>query len=77
MNVLVYTKDQCPFCVRAKMMLDIKGIPFTETVIGQDILREDFIELFPEQKTVPLIIIDGVKIGGYEDLRQYFDDRQP
>lgn len=75
MNVLVYSKSSCPSCMKAKVLLDLKGIEYTESVIGQDILREDFIELFPEQKTVPLIIIDGVKIGGYEELRDHLDNK--
>lgn len=74
MNVLVYSKANCPSCTKAKLLMDLKGVKYTETVIGEDILREDFIDLFPEQKTVPLIIIDGVKIGGYENLREYFDN---
>lgn len=74
MNVLVYSKANCPSCTKAKLLMDLKGVRYVETVIGEDILREDFIEMFPEQRTVPLIIIDGVKIGGYEDLRDYFDN---
>lgn len=68
MIVLIYTKESCPACTKAKAYLKMKNIDFNESVLGKDILREDFIELFPEQKTVPLIIIDGVKIGGYDDL---------
>lgn len=75
MNVLIYSKKECPSCIKAKTLLNIKGIPFTESVIGEDILREDFFDMFPEVRTVPYIIIDGVKVGGYEQLREYFDNR--
>lgn len=74
MNIIVYSKEHCPACIKAKSLLSIKNMEYTETVIGKDILREEFIELFPEQKTVPLIIIDGVKIGGYDDLYAHFAD---
>lgn len=73
MNVLVYTKDNCPYCVKAKQLLSIKNVAYNEVVIGQDIIREDFMSLFPDVRTVPLIIIDNVKVGGYEQLRNFFD----
>lgn len=75
MNVLVYTKDNCPYCVKAKQLLSIKNVAYNEVVIGQDIIREDFMSLFPDVRTVPLIIIDNVKVGGYDQLREYFDNQ--
>lgn len=74
-NILLYTKQACGFCDQAKMFLNNKNIPFTESVIGQDILREDFVELFPEARTAPYIIIDGVKIGGYQQLVEWYNNR--
>lgn len=73
MKALVYTKDQCPFCVKAKTLLTIKGVAYTECKIGTDIVREDFVSLFPDQKTVPLIFIDNERIGTYDDLLNFFD----
>lgn len=75
MNVLVYSKKQCSFCVKAKALLDMKNIPYRESVIGEDILREDFMSIFPEQKSVPLIVIDGQKVGGYQELVEFLDNR--
>lgn len=75
MNVLIYTKKDCSFCVKAKSLLNLKNIPYREAVIGEDILREDFIATFPNVKTVPYIIIDGVQVGGYEQLREYLENR--
>jgi len=75
MNVLIYTKPGCGPCLKAKTLLKIKGVPFTEMVIGSDLLAEDFIATYPTQKTAPLIIIDEQKIGGYNELVEYFDSR--
>ncbi|CAB4143468.1 GrxC Glutaredoxin and related proteins [uncultured Caudovirales phage] len=75
MNVLVYTKKDCPSCIKAKSLLNIRGIQFRESVIGEDILREDFTATFPEVRTAPFIIIDGVKVGGFEQLREYLDNK--
>lgn len=73
MSAIVYSKKQCPFCDQAKMLLSLKNIEYTEVVIGEDMTREDFMSMFPEQRTVPLIIMDGVKYGGFDKLREYFD----
>ena len=73
MSVIVYTKDNCPYCVKAKTLLTIKGIDYNEMLIGSDMTREEFMSIFPEQKTVPLIIINGVKIGGFDKLTEWFD----
>lgn len=75
MNVLIYTKKDCASCVKAKSLLNVKGIQYRESVIDADIVREDFMAAFPEVRTAPFIVIDGVKIGGYEQLREYLDNK--
>lgn len=76
MKALIYTKSNCQYCVKAKTLFGIRGIEYTETVIGEDIQREDFMSLFPEQKSVPLIIIDGEKVGGYDDFVKWLDAKR-
>ena len=76
MNIIVYSKDNCPYCKRAKALLNAKDLPFTECILGKDILREDFVSLFPDAKTVPLIFIDGKRIGGYNELVEWNTARQ-
>jgi glutaredoxin len=75
MNVLLYTKKDCASCIKAKSLLNIRGIQYKESVIGEDILREDFTTTFPEVRAAPFVIIDGVKIGGFEQLREYLDNK--
>lgn len=77
MRALIYTKEQCPYCVKAKALLLQHNIDFMEVRIGDDMLREDFIELFPEQKTVPLIFLNGEKVGGYNELQERFNNAGP
>lgn len=74
-EILVYSKPDCPYCVKAKMLLRLRDVPYVESVVGKDILREDFVSLFPDVRSVPLIVIDGVKIGGYDQLVEWFDNR--
>ncbi len=75
MKALIYTKTNCTYCVKAKALFTIRGIEYTETVIGEDIMREDFMSLFPDQRSVPLIFIDGEKVGGYDELTKYLEQR--
>lgn len=66
--IVVYTKDNCPYCVKAKALLKGYGLEYAETVIGKDISREEFLDIFPTARTVPQIIFDGERIGGFEEL---------
>lgn len=72
-SIVIYTKDNCPYCVQAKNLFTNKGQQYTEMKIGVDLTREDFMGLFPDVKTVPFIIIDGEKVGGYDKLIEYYD----
>lgn len=75
-QALIYTKPNCTYCVKAKNLFSIENISYTESVIGEDITREDFMSLFPDQRSVPLIFVNGEKIGGYNELRDYLS-RKP
>lgn len=68
-KIIVYTKDNCPYCDRAKMLLDLKQLDYTQMKLGKDLTREEFMNLFPNVKTMPFIIIDDEHIGGYNELR--------
>ncbi len=66
--VQIYTKHGCPFCVRAKALLDRKGVAYQEIdAEGRDELR---IWLAEEtgQKTVPQIFVDRRSLGGFSDI---------
>jgi glutaredoxin len=76
MNIVVYTKALCPSCVKAKNLLNNRNLPYEEVQIGVEITREDFMALFPGVMTAPFIIIDGVKVGGYEQLEQHLSQHK-
>lgn len=71
-HAVIYTKPNCPYCDKAKYLLNMRGVSYTENVIGENVLREEFMEMYPDQRTVPLIFIDGEKIGGYNQLTEHF-----
>jgi glutaredoxin 3 len=66
--VKLYTTSSCPFCIRAKRLLEARGIRFEEIDVGNDdALREDIIRR-TGRRTVPQIFIDERSIGGFEEL---------
>jgi glutaredoxin 3 len=68
-NIEVYTTNYCPYCVKAKALLDRKGAKYTEIdVTGKDEDRLKLVERSGGMKTVPQIFIDGKHIGGADDL---------
>ncbi len=67
----IFTKDHCPYCTRAKALLEKHNIAYTEVSAVEH--REALIERVTAvtgaaPRTVPQIFIDGQHIGGYDDL---------
>lgn len=68
-TVEIYTKFACPFCYRAKALLDGKGVEYVEyDISGGGEKREEMVERAPGARTVPQIFIGGRAIGGSDDL---------
>ena len=68
-KVEIYSKMFCPYCVRAKRLLDEKGVDFEEydiTLGGPK--RAEMIQRAHGRTTVPQIFIGGVHVGGSDDL---------
>ena len=71
----MYTRPTCFWCVRAKHSLESKGISYRDLDINNDDLRKELKIKAPGIKTIPQIFKDGKRIGGYEDLVEYFKDK--
>ena len=68
-RVEIYTKFFCPYCARAKRLLEDKGVAFEEFEIsGGGEKREEMIQRAGGRTTVPQIFIEGQHIGGSDDL---------
>lgn len=68
-KVEIYTKWGCPYCTRAKALLESKGAAFEEydiTMGGPK--RAEMLERAPGRTTVPQVFINGQHIGGSDDL---------
>ena len=69
-NYVIYTQEICSYCVKAKELIKEKGHTYTEYVLGRDVSKTDLFEMFPGVTTVPIIVLDGQKIGGYVELTE-------
>ena len=68
-RVEMYSKTWCGFCVRARGLLQAKGVTIEEYVIdGGGPKREEMIQRANGRTTVPQIFIDGRHVGGCNDL---------
>jgi glutaredoxin 3 len=66
-TVEVYGTDWCPYCVAAERLLTARDIPYTHVTVSPEELRGRVLEL-SGRLTIPLIVIDGRPIGGYQEL---------
>lgn len=66
-KVIIYTSAYCPYCVRAKQLLDSKQASYQEIDVSDRSLRPKMTEL-TGGTTVPQIIIDGQALGGCDEL---------
>lgn len=68
-HIEIYTTLICPYCVRAKALLRLKGAEYFEYNIGFDAeARERMLERAHGQRSVPQIFINDQHIGGFDDM---------
>ena len=74
LNVTVFSREGCPFCVRAKGMLHDAGIEFDELVLNRD-FSESTIRAVSGRTSVPQVFVDGEYIGGSDHLADWLKQR--
>ncbi|MBE7381720.1 MAG: glutaredoxin 3 [Leptolyngbya sp. SIO1E4] len=68
-KVEIYTWSRCPFCIRAKALLDRKGVEYVEYCIdGDEDARADMAERSNGRRSLPQIFINDQHVGGCDDL---------
>jgi glutaredoxin 3 len=67
-RIQVYTTGWCGYCVRAKALLDDKGLDYEEIRLDEDPAFRSTLNELTGGWTVPQILIDGTPIGGYTEL---------
>jgi glutaredoxin len=74
MNVTVYSKDSCVFCDKAINLLKTTDLDYNVLKLGNDFTRDELLENFPEARTFPVITLDGMFVGGYDQLVEVIDE---
>lgn len=68
-KVEIYTKFACPYCFRAKLLLEQKGVDYQEFDATGGPVRAEMLDRANGGTTVPQIFIDGLHIGGCDDMQ--------
>lgn len=68
-TIEIYTWSSCPFCIRAKALLDKKGVQYTEYCIdGDEAARAKMAQRSQGRRSLPQIFINNQHIGGCDDI---------
>ncbi|CAK6513084.1 glutaredoxin 3 [Rickettsia helvetica] len=69
-TIIIYTLASCPYCIKAKALLDEKNVAYEEIEVSNFTQeeKEKFIKKAGGKKTVPQIFIDNMHVGGCDDL---------
>jgi glutaredoxin-like protein len=72
-SVAMITKPGCPYCTKAKALLNERGIEFEEIILGKDATSVS-VKAISGNSTVPQIFFDGKNIGGSDNLAEYLSE---
>jgi glutaredoxin 3 len=76
-KIEIYTTDYCPFCVKAKSLLNKKKIKFSEINISNDeALREKMSVMSNGARTVPQIFADNTHIGDCDKIHKLEQEKK-
>jgi glutaredoxin 3 len=67
-KIVIYTKDICPYCNKAKALLQRKKAQYQEIKITDEKIKEEMIKKANGRLTVPQIFINDFHVGGCDDL---------
>ena len=68
-NITMYTKDNCPNCVTAKLILDSVGLKYADVDIEVGERMANFLKEFPDARQMPQIFINDQRVGGVAGLQ--------
>ena len=66
----IYSKPSCGYCLQARDLLEQNKLEFEYKNLGTHYSLQEFVELFPNARSFPMIVKDGEVIGGYNDLAE-------
>ena len=68
-NITMYTKDNCPNCVTAKLILNSIGLKYADVDIEVGERMANFLKEFPDARQMPQIFINDQRVGGVAGLQ--------
>jgi len=71
MNFIVYSKENCPHCLKIKTVLELTGNNFVIYDLNDHFTKEEFYAEFGENSTFPQVLCDGEKLGGSVETIKY------
>lgn len=69
MNIVIYTKSNCPNCTTAKRLLDDKGLEYDEKSMDNPDEWQRFMAAYSNFRQMPQIFIEGQRVGGLAGLQ--------
>jgi glutaredoxin 3 len=69
MNIIMYTKSNCPNCVAAKQILSTKKIDYIEVDVELGSRWQNLINEYPDARQMPQIFINDQRVGGLAGLQ--------
>ena len=71
----IYSKPNCGYCLQAKQLLEQNKLEFEYKNLGTHYSLQEFMELFPNARTFPMIVKYGEVIGGFNNLVEYLNQQ--
>ena len=78
MKIVIYSKNNCQFCTKAKHMVKTLGLEYTEKTLEKDFESDPskmIEDIGKPVRTMPQVKIDDKLVGGYNQLIEYFADK--
>ena len=75
MKILIYSSMLCPYCFAAKTLLKKLNLKFEEVLVDNNSkVKKKMIELSDGRTSVPQIFFGENHVGGYDDLKRYYQE---
>lgn len=72
----IYSKPDCPYCVKIKHIMELKNFPHKIFTLGVDFSKEEFYDKFGEGSTFPQVIHENNTLGGCVDAVKYLKQKE-
>jgi len=76
MKFTIYSKTDCPYCIKVKQVLDLTKQSFVVYTLDTDFTREQFYAEFGEGSTFPQVLCDEKKLGGSVETIKYLKEQR-